>query len=638
MVVFWGEPFAKAYMASEAVAPILRIARGQLQAWREAPLSIGNSERIAGSPLPASIVSYHFGRGVECNTRLAQGLLKKEASEEIRQTIHSILDYFAGRTTAELMDTEYQGLTNQGQTVCRAGGRGGHILLDYELILRLGTTGIRELISRHAAGKPQLSQFYAAMYTTCDMLDTIASRYGQLATDLADKLEDPEPENPHIAELRQMSAILERIPRHPATTWQEAVQCFWLVFVADGADSPGRFDQYMYPYWAKTAAEGPEARNNAKELLRELWRKFEAVRARNLCVSGQKANGDDATNDLTYEILDLAAENCQVAPNLIMRCHPKTPPALWRAAGRTVSTGNGIPVMYNDPVVIDALVAQGVALEDARDYAMNGCNQIDIPGKSHMGLDDGEINLLKCLELALNNGLDPLTGTQMGPKTGDAAEFTLFPQLLEAFESQVSHFVAELTRVSNCSQQVLSEHAPDPLRSLLVSDCVERGRDVRSGGALYNHGQVLLRGVGHTAHSLITLKELVFDEKCLDLNKLRAALASNWEGQETLRQRCVSTVPRSCDDTSELDDIATRVVDFANAELNKHTTFCGGRYGGDASVDVPDVTHGEHVGATPDGRFSQSPLVNPVGPVQGAVQRVLSAEALRRAHSKPDQP
>ena len=260
--------------------------------------------------------------------------------------------------------------------------------------------------------------------------------------------------------------------------------------------------------------------DEAQRLLEKVWIRFEKVRAWNLCIGGQKADGEDATNELSYMILDVAKKYGYQAPNLTMRCHKNTPLSLWDKAIEVVCSGIGMPAFYNDEVVIPAMMRFGIPLQDARDYAMNGCNQIDIQGKSHMGLEDGELNLLKCLELALNRGKCRLTGQQLGPDTGDPCGFKTFDQVMDAYKRQVEYFTRMLTDVANRSQKVYAVYAPNPFRSLLVSDCIEKCRDFKDGGPRYNHGQILTEGIANTADSLAAIKRLVFEEKRLSMSRL----------------------------------------------------------------------------------------------------------------------
>jgi formate C-acetyltransferase len=248
---------------------------------------------------------------------------------------------------------------------------------------------------------------------------------------------------------------------------------------------------------------------------------------------------------------------------------------------------------------------------------MNGCNQIDIQGRSHMGLEDGELSLVKCLELALNDGCCPVHRRQVGPHTGDPRSFSAFEDLLDAYKQQVAFFTERIVQTANSSQEVYGTHAPDPFRSLLIEGCVERGRDFKAGGPLYNHAQVLTQGIANAVDSLAAVKVLVYDRHEVDMDQLLRALQANFEGYEPLRRKLLAC-PKYGNGDGWVDALAADVVEHFFAELMRYRTWRGGGvYGGGSSVFVRGVEFGRNVAATPDGRLAFTPLADSVGPVQG---------------------
>ena len=614
---YWGEPFAKGYMATEGKHPALRIATGIWKAVQSMPVYIEPEDVIVGDPIPHAIVKYTFGAGIHVDRDLAQKYLAEEKDDAIRSELNRILEYFENKSTCEIFDrslSEYEKRCIE-MKVFWAGRWGGHTLLDYDLLLREGTIGLRQRINQRMvrAQNNDEREWLQSLILICHAFEDFALRYAARAREMLDSETDLD----RRREFLSIEAVCRRVPMYPATRWREALQAFWFAFVFDNIDSPGRFDQYMYPYFRHSLDSGQITRDEIQQLLEKLWIRFERVRAWNLCIGGQTADGEDATNELSYMILDVAKKYGYQAPNLTMRCHKNTPLSLWDKAIDVIASGIGMPALYNDEAVIPAMLRFGIPLPDARDYAMNGCNQIDIQGKSHMGLEDGELNLLKCLELALNRGRCRLTGQQLGPDTGDPREFKTFDQVMAAYKKQVEYFTRLLTDVANRSQKIYAEHAPDPFRSLLVSDCMEKCRDFKDGGPRYNHGQILTEGIANTADSLAAIKRLVFEEKRISMARLVEALDKDFEGHEDVKNILDANVHRYGNDDDYVDSIAVEIVGHFFSELMKYRTYRGGIYGGGCSTFVRAPEFGMYTGATPDGRYARTPVADSVGPCQG---------------------
>ena len=614
---YWGEPFAEAYCSNNNHLPVYRIACGILRTVETMPIYIDVVDKFAGHPFPQTIIRYHYGSGITVNHDLAKRIIEKNTDPKITQKIQEILDYFENETThkkiSELL-TQEQNRTGH-MKVYWGGGWGGHTLLDYDCILKLGTSGLkRKIIARmeHITSNEE-HELLSSLLVICKAFETFATRFADAVKQLIETSENGN----LIKELSIMESILRKVPLNPAKTWREALQCFRLVFCFDGIDSPGRFDQYMYPYLAASLESGEIDETSAQVLLENIWVFFEKERAWNLCIGGQKPDGSDATNDLSYMILDTAKKYKFRAPNLTMRCHDKTPEKLWDKAMETVKTGIGMPALYNDKAVIDVMLNYDMPVEDARDYAMNGCNQIDIQGKSNMGLEDGELNLLKCFELALNAGICPLTGERLGPDTKDPESFTDFKQVMDAYKEQVEYFTNLMIDSANKSQLAYAKFAPDPFRTLLISDCIENAREFRNGGARYNHGQILTEGIANTADSLYAVKYLVFDTELLTIKKLLEILKLDFKGYENIQAMIKNRCQHYGNDQDEVDKIACEIIDHFYGILAKHKTYRGGLYGGGCSTFTRAPIYGRFVGATPDGRSSKTPVSDSVGSCQG---------------------
>ena len=227
-------------------------------------------------------------------------------------------------------------------------------------------------------------------------------------------------------------------------------------------------------------------------------------------------------------------KRCQkVEPNLSLRLHKDSPRGVWVKAIEVIETGVGMPALYNDDVLVPAMMRYDIPAEEARDYAMNGCSQVDIQGRSHMGLADSEVNLLKCLELTLNNGFNPLRGRQITPKTGD--NFQSFDDLISAYKKQVEYATMRVCRAANIVQKAHAETSPNLFRSLFIDDCIKKGINFKDGGPRYNHGQILTQGIGNTADSLAAIKKLVFEEKRISMTELMDAMKNDFPVNNSAR-------------------------------------------------------------------------------------------------------
>ncbi|HIE28392.1 TPA: glycyl radical protein [Candidatus Poribacteria bacterium] len=604
------DPFSYAYMNSVGEAHEVRLARAIYAQWSTTPAVIDDTDLIVGRMTDGhSIAGFNFGGGVTCNTGYAEQLIQEHPDR--KEEIEAIVQFWRDKTVDSHIHWAEDEQYLSGQNIYWAGW-GGHAILDFTRILAGGTCALRERI-RNAmtmtADEKKLS-FHKSLLIMCDAIDAFAQNYAETAQKMA--LEETDAKRKR--ELEEIAKICSRAPHYGASSFREALQTFWFIHLLDGTDSPGRFDQYMFPYYKKDIENDDITKDEAQSLIDHLWQRFNEVRSWNLCVGGLKPDGTDGTNDLTYMCLE-ATRRCQkIAPNLSLRLHQNSPDELWMKALEVIATGVGMPALYNDDILIPAMMRYGITEEDARDYAMNGCSQIDIQGKSHMGLEDGEVNLLKCLELALNNGFDPLTKQQIGPKTGD--KFESFDDVMKAYKKQVEYATMRVCNAANIVQQAHAETSPNLFRSLFVDDCIDEGMDFKAGGPRYNHGQILTQGIANTADSLAVIKKLVFEEKSVSMAGLMAALQNNFP-DEKFRQRLINEVSKYGNDDGYVDSIAQEIVAHFYTELNQHRTWRGGTYGGGSIVFTRAVSFGRHVGATPDGRRAYTILVDSVGPTRG---------------------
>ena len=479
------------------------------------------------------------------------------------------------------------------------GGWGGHSNPDYGRIVNYGTEHIRSIIDENRGKYPDEAWFYRSCSYALDALDIIGERYKEKALLLAEecvKNEDRE-------FLLRVARAFETVPKKPAYDFTSAMCSFMLIFALDGNDSPGRFDQYMYPSYLKTGNK-----EEISDLLDRLWEYFHDHRSWNLCISGSDEKGIDKTNELSYDILSMVRKKAYQTPNLTCRVHRNTPDRLWNEIADTLAVGTGLPSLYNDDTVCTALEKIGISPEHSHDYCMNGCNQIDIFGKSHMGLEDGEVVFAKCLEFTLHNGKDAMTGERIALETGDPVSFASYEEFERAFINQLEFVTYNFCSSANIYQHMRGVNQPHPLRSCLIEGCLEKGRDYRNGGPLYNHGQILAEGIADTGDSLYAVKKLIFDEKKYTMSQLIEALNADFRGYEQLHYD-FKNCEKFGNDLEEVDSITAGILNRFFTVLKRNNTYRGGIFTGGCSTYNRAANYGRRIAALPNGKLKGEPLL-----------------------------
>lgn len=513
------------------------------------------------------------------------------------------------------------------QTVFWASGwMENHSIRDYAKVLRTGFGGIRQEIEcvMHAADcaapdYPCRENFWVAALQVCDAGILLGRRYAETARQLAEAAPAPEEKT----RLLTMAGICDRVPAQGATTFAEAVQSLWLAHILtcgeDGinANSLGRLDQMLYPWYAADVQAGRLTRETAVELMEELaCRLYLEYDVQAITLGGVRANGDDAVNDLSYIILE-ATRNVDFVRDVSVRLHRHTPARFVRLAGEMIAGGGGIPFIFNDECFIPALTDHGIALEDARDYAPIGCIELTIPGRANPHAVSGWFNSVKCLELALFDGRDPTSGCQVGPRTGAFQDFGSFEAFFTAYCQQVEALARRL--VYHCNRGELAQRAGGPLPcwSVLTDDCIRRGRDITDGGAVYNYHSICFVGTANTADSLMALKKFIFDEHRVPRVDLLDALKDNYEQHAHLRQMLCHGAPKYGNDHTEVDELARRVAEHFISVMDGMESPLGGRYFVHLFSFRANLEFGKTVGATPDGRLAGEPLAYSLSAQQG---------------------
>jgi len=487
--------------------------------------------------------------------------------------------------------------------------------------------------SEAAARRDQLQ----AMDIVADAAILLANRHAEAAEEMAACETDPK----RRAELERIAEVCRHVPAHAPRDFWEALQTYWFVHLGvitelNGWDAynPGHLDHHLEPFFESGTTDGSLARDFAKELLECLWVKFNnhpappkvGVTAEesgtytdfaNINLGGVRADGSDAVNEVSYLLLEVIDEMHLLQPSNNIQLSRKNPDQFLQTALEVIRKGYGFPSIFNSDAVVEELVRQGKTVEDAREGGTSGCVEAGAFGKEAFILT-GYFNLPKMLELALHDGIDPRTGAQIGPQTGDPAEFSSFDEIFDAWRTQVRHFVDIKYNGNLIFERMFADWAQAPFLSILTDDCIANGQDYNAGGARYNTSYIQGVGIGSLTDSLSVLKHHVWDGASLSMAELIAAIDGDFEGQEALRQRLLNKTPRYGNDDDRADDIMVRCFEAYHEIVEGRPNLRGGEYFINMLPTTCHVYFGAVMGAMPDGRHAGIPLSEGISPVQGA--------------------
>jgi len=525
-----------------------------------------------------------------------------------------------------------------------------HLVPDYETLVRRGLAAlIEEASEREKSAKDQESaEFFRAEQVCFEGVIRLARKYSAACEKEAER-SAPE----RAGELKEIAAALKNVPARPAVTLQEALQSIWITQVAlhqensNMALSFGRLDQILYPYYKSDLAAGRIDEKRAAELVGCLFIKMGdhlplaplagqdviggASTDQAVTVGGMKPDGTDGVNELTYLMLNLSAMLALREPNMCARFHKGSAPEYRQAAVESLFHNGAAPALYGDEQVIKALTAHGIDLEDARDYGLVGCVEPVCCGRSMSMTGAIMFNLAAILELALNNGVYPLSGLQIGPAAGSFKEFKNFDEFLEAFKKQLD-FMVDLAAIGN--DHFAKAHArlhPTPLLSGLIRGTSESGKDVTWGGAKYNSSGVGVIGLADVADSLVALKELVFGNQTISRDELLAALDDDFKGHEKTFALLTEKASKYGTDDPKADQVAAEIVDLVASSFQRRKNPRGGNY----HIGLWSLTMhtglGSLTGALPNGRKKGRPLASGATPVTGVARKGPTASFISTA-------
>jgi formate C-acetyltransferase len=571
-------------------------------------------------------------------------------SDDVRQLYeHSLIPFWKGRTLREKI---FEEMTAEWKDAYDAGiftefmeqRAPGHAVLD-DKIYRKGMLDFIRDIDDHLArldfyGDPHAyrkQEELRAMRICAEALIAFAHRHAAKADDLARMEGNPS----RRKELLELAAVCRHVPAHIPRTFHEALQYYWFAHLGVvtelnpwDAFNPGRLDQHLLPFYKHETEAGTLTRDEAKELLQCFWVKFNNQPAppkvgvtaaesatytdfATINSGGLRADGSDGVNEVTYLILEVIDDMRLVQPSSNIQLSRKNPDDFLKRTLRIVRKGWGQPSIFSADTVIEEMLRQGKSLEDARNGGTSGCVETGAFGKESYILT-GYFNFPKILEIALHNGLDPRTGKRIGTETGDPQSFTSFDEVVEAYRKQVNHFVDIKIRGNNVIERLYAEHMPTPFLSILIDDCIARGKDYLDGGARYNTNYIQGVGIGTLTDALSAIKHHVFESETLALGELIALLDGDFEGSERLRLMLVNRTPRYGNDDDRADDLMRLGFEIFYQAVNGRPNTKGGCYRIEMLPTTCHVYFGSVTGATPDGRKAGMPLSEGISPVQGA--------------------
>ena len=519
----------------------------------------------------------------------------------------------------------------------------GHTVLGYKMF-HTGFTDLKKEIAEAAAKIDYFNDPLAsdrneelkAMDIACDAIIMYAGRHA----DALEKLAEREKDQKRQAELKVMAAVCRRVPAHAPETFHEMLQHYWFIHLGVVTElnpwdsfNPGRLDQHLWPVYKKETEAGTLSPDQAYELLGCFWVKFnnhpsppkmgvtaqESNTYTDFCLinlGGVKPDGTDAVNDMSYILLDVIREMRIVQPSSMVQVSRKGPDAFVHKTLDIVRTGFGQPSIFNTESIIQELLRQGKSLVDARNGGASGCVETGAFGTECYWLT-GYFNLVKILEVTLNNGFDPRTGVQVGPATGDPSLFTSFDEFMLAYKQQVNHFADIKVRGNNVIEKTFASHLPVPFLSLLLEDCIANGKDYNAGGARYNTTYIQGVGLGSITDILTSIKYNIYDRSRFTWSEVLTALKNNFEGQEEMQYEMIYHTPKYGNDDDYADEQAVAVFEMFYDAVNGRPTPRGGVHRINMLPTTSHVYFGNVTGATPDGRKAYVPLSEGISPFQG---------------------
>ncbi len=648
--------YTEVFKETEGEPVVIRRAKGLRRACETKTILVQDDELIVGNAgrrprtgvLGPEMSNFWFDKELDSLSSRAQDpyLVDDEQKELFREKIYP---YWKGKTVIEhwlkRVPEKTRGLSYEtGVIDCeiKTESGPGEIALGYgEILMQKGWGGVRHWAEERLAALDESDPasddkryFLEAVVISCEAMGILARRHAEAALAVA---ASAAPER--AAELKRVAAACDWVAEERPRTFHEALQLIWFAQMSLMMElnapsySPNRMDQYLCPFYEADVRSGRLTREAAQELLECLWVKlaeqcwilntncsqyFAGYTAfQNVTVGGVKPDGEDATNDLSYMLLQASMDVRLNQPSLAVRLHRNCPEEFLLKVCELSRLGTGFPAIHNDEVGIRALLRKGVTTEEARDWCLVGCVEPNLPGKLHQWSDYGHYNFGSAIEFALFNGEHLLSGRRLGLETGDANGFATFEEFEAAVMAQLAEELRHIAIQGHVTEALHRDLLPCALASSLMLDCIENGADLLRGGARYKRGPGTLGiGLSDGVNSLAAVRKLVYDDKRLTLDELREAIRADFEGYDEIRDLCLAAPKYGNDD----DEVDRYVRDFAHmvvTEHEKYATLTGGTMMPSWYPVSSNVPQGLTVAALPSGRRAKHPSADGVSPNQG---------------------
>lgn len=644
----------EAYEKYAAEPPVLQRAHVLSYILNHMTLYIQEGELIVGNhndkPRCAPVFPEYFSEWIideidDFETRPSDPL---KISDAEKKELVEILEKWRGRSfdkvveralSDEAKEAEAAGVMTIGNRDCGT----GHLCPDYWTALNKGLGYWKKRCEEKIAetvidSKEKLEQvdFWNAVIITIDAAQDYANRYA----DLAEEMAKTEADEARKAELLDIAERCRRIPTEPASSFADAIQMVWFIHVIISIEANGhgtslhRFDQYMNPFYVADLAAGRINEERALEYIECLFIKFTDILKlrdkfysssfagypiwQNIIVGGQTKDGKDATNETSFLVLKANRDVRTSQPTASVRYFDGINQDLVEEGLKMIQEGLATPAFFNDNLVVPMVQEKlGISVEEARNWGIQGCVQPIPAGCSDGRPTVGYVNLLKCLELVLHNGVDPLTGKQIGVPTGELSEIDNLEKLQKALYTQIDHFVDLMLTGFNVVGAMHADREPVAFASMMINDSVEKGMSIQAGGARYSESGAFINGIGNVSDAVAAIDTLIFQKKQYTMEELMEALSKNFEGYEKMRLMLLNKAPKYGNDNDYVDGIAAGIVKHYADSLSRYKDSRGGNYVVVVESQSMNVSQGKCVLASPDGRFAYDPVNDNCSPVMG---------------------
>lgn len=616
-------PFIDAFEKHGDELPyVIVLAKAISDSWVKSPVVIHPGEMIVGETRPTRPFVEHFSWGISDYSWVPSMSnfpdnggdpdLYGDRKEEIRTRAESVKKKMFIKDTEEMCKAEdelFGGADIGG--LWGTGGFQGHTVPGYEKLLSWGFDKTIEEINKYDANTNDRDKhdLYEAMRRIVRGLSEFAENYSRKASDLAATEDDPDAR----ARLDKISRVCMKVAHEAPEDYYEAAQLTWFYSLWDWVDSVGRVDKYLYPFYVKT-----ERKSLKEDVTSDLIMKMWEHGVHNMTLGGlDTKSGKCSVNELTYLILQTIRTIHNTHPRVTLRVSEDTPDDVMMLVATMWSEGMSDPTLASDTLIVNGLTEIGVSTEDARDYSLLGCQEIEIPGKSNFGCEDGSFNVAKVLEYTINSGCRAGGTKKLVPFGRKLSEYCSVDEIWEDYKKNIEYLVPHFCHLCDLGQEIRNAKFAKLVKTVYTDDCISRGINLDGGGAVYNYGVAETAGVAVTADSFTALEKLVYNEKTVDIHDLEKALADNFTGHDELRHKLLNA-PKFGNDDDTADIWAVRVLDHFWNELGKYKSVRGGKYLGACSLLTGGVDYGYGTSALPDGHRQGDPLGNTMGPRPGA--------------------